>query len=71
MPGLTNKRIMELAARPGNPFRVSWRYSDEKLYRRCCKLRSMGFLWAKRGHGETFFAATKLGLKALEAGVVR
>lgn len=52
-------RILELALRNGE-FRVSWRYRDETLLRRCSKLRRQGWLRrAKCAPGEFLFVPSK------------
>ena len=56
--------ILDIAMAKGE-FRVSWRYRDARLLRRCAKLRRQGWLrQARCAPGEYLFVPTQAARKA-------
>lgn len=51
---MTPERITQLARRPEG-FRVSWRYRDDWLHKRCRQLAKVGALIIQKGRGETIY----------------
>ncbi len=51
---ITNEQIVAIARAKGR-FRVSWKYRDEHVMRRCKRLCRAGILLHGGGKGETFF----------------
>ena len=60
---MTPERITQLARRPEG-FRVSWRYRDDWLHKRCRRLKEAGVLTIQKGRGETIYRTVNGGRDA-------